>query len=338
MTLKQKIGLIIVIIIVAGAGFFYVRNQIYFSHGTQSSSKIFNIAKGEGNSAIAANLQTEGLISQKIYFWFYLKTHNLLNKIYPGTYLLNGNLTIPEIVTIITNSQKVFVSVTFPEGWTAQQMADRLDANGFDGKAFLNLVKNPSEDIVSQYSVFSDKPAKASLEGYLFPDTYNFSKDATPEGILKKILNNTDLKINADIKNEIASQKKSVFQILTMASILEKEVSSVEDFKIVSGIFWNRIAAGQALQSCATLAFVLGKNKEQYSLVDTQVKSPYNTYLNKGLPPGPISNPGINTILAALNPTNTDYNYFLTDPKNKSNTVYAKTYAEHVANKQKFGL
>jgi len=339
MTLKQKISLaFIVLAVVIGGGFFYVRNQIYFSHGTQNSSKIFNIAKGEGSNAIAADLQTEGFISQKIYFWLYLKSHNLLNKIYPGAYLLNGDLTIPEIVAVITNPQKTFVSVTFPEGWTAEQMADRLDAKGFDGKTFLNLVNNPPKDIISQFSVFSDKPANASLEGYLFPDTYNFSKDATPEGILKKILNNTEAKITSDMKNEIISQKKSIFQILTMASILEKEVSSTEDFKIVSGIFWNRIAAGQALQSCATLAFVLGENKEQYSLADTQVKSPYNTYLNKGLPPGPISNPGMNTILAALNPTNTDYNYFLTDPKNKSNTVYAKTYTEHVANKLKFGL
>ena len=123
-----------------------------------------------------------------------------------------------------------------------------------------------------------------------------------------------------------------------MASILEKEVSTVDDFKIVSGIFWNRIAAGQALQSCATLAYVLGVNKPQYTYKDTQVESTYNTYKYKGLPPGPISNPGISTILAALNPTNTEYNYFLTDPKNPTNTIYAKTYAEHVANKQKFGL
>ena len=338
MILKQKISLIIIVFIIAGAGFLYVRNQMYFSHGNKNSNEIFNINKGDGNSAIAKNLQTEGLISQKIYFWFYLKTHNLLNKIYPGAYLLNGNMTIPEIAVIITNPQKAFVSITFPEGWTAQQMADRLDANSFDGKAFLNLVNNPPKEIVSQFSVFSDKPAKASLEGYLFPDTYNFSKEATPEGILKKILNNTDSKITADIKNEAVSQKKSVFQILTMASILEKEVSTVDDFKIVSGIFWNGIAAGQALQSCATLAYVLGVNKPQYTYKDTQVESTYNTYKYKGLPPGPISNPGISTILAALNPTNTEYNYFLTDPKNPTNTIYAKTYAEHVANKQKFGL
>ena len=242
MALKRKIGLILIVLVVVMGGFFYVRNQIYFSHGNKNSNEIFNIDKGEGNSDIAKNLQTEGLISQKIYFWLYLKSHNLLNKIYPGAYLLNGNLTIPEIAAIVTNPQKVFISVTFPEGWTAQQMADSLDEKGFDGKAFLNLVNNPPKEIVSQFSVFSDKPVNATLEGYLFPDTYNFSKEATPEGILKKILNNTDLKITADIKTQTANQKKSIYQILTMASILEKEVNTAEDFKIVSGIFWQRIA------------------------------------------------------------------------------------------------
>ena len=338
MSIRRKIGIIIVLFLAAISGLFYVYNQVYLSHGTESSSVMFSIVKGEGNGEIATNLKEKKLISQKIYFWIYLKKNNLLDKIYPGEYPLNGNLTIPEIAAIITNPQKVFITVTFPEGWTAKQMAERLTAKGFDGAAFLELVNKPSAEIISQFPILTKKPNGASLEGYLFPDTYKFSKEATPDGILKKILNNTESKITNEIRKQASDQNKSIFQILTMASILEKEVSSVEDFKIVSGIFWNRIAAGQALQSCATLAFILGVNKEQYSIADTQIKSSYNTYLNKGLPPGPISNPGINTILAALNPAETDYNYFLTDPENKSNTVYAKTYAEHLANKQKFGL
>lgn len=338
MKLRKKIIIVLVITLAIIGNFFYIYNQIYFSHGTRNSNKIFNIEKGEGNSSIAKNLKAEGIISQKIYFWLYLKSHNLMNKIYPGAYLLNGNLTIPEIATLITNPQKSFVSITFPEGWTAKQMANRLNEKGFDGKAFLDLVNNPPKDIISQFSIFSDKPERASLEGYIFPDTYNFSKDATPEGILKKILNNTELKMTDDIKNEIAIQKKSIFRILTMASIIEKEVSTIEDFKIVSGIFWKRIADGRNLQSCATLAYILGVNKDQYTYEDTQVESPYNTYKYKGLPPGPISNPGINTIYAALNPENTNYNYFLTDPKNPKNTVYSATFEQHVANKLKFGL
>ena len=115
-------------------------------------------------------------------------------------------------------------------------------------------------------------------------------------------------------------------------------MTTSEDFKIVSGIFWKRIKIGLALQSCATLAYVLGENKEQYSLEDTQIESPYNTYKYKGLPPGPVSNPGLATILAALYPETTDYLYFLTDPNDRKNTVYSKTFEEHNLNKQKYGL
>ena len=338
MSARRKMSIAIILFLAAVGGLFYVYHQIYFSHGEQNASITFNIAKGAGNGVIATNLKKEGLISQKIYFWLYLKKHNLLNKIYPGDYLLNGNLTIPEIAAIITNPQKVFITVTFPEGWTVEQMADRLSANGFDGGAFLELVNNPPEEIFSQFSILTKKPKDASLEGYLFPDTYKFSKEATPEGILEKILNNTELKITDEIRKEASDQNKSIFQILTMASILEKEVNTVDNFKIVAGIFWKRIANGQLLQSDATLEYVLKTNVLQHSVAETKTDSPYNTYMYKGLPPGPISNPGMNSILAALNLTDTDYNYFLTDPKNPSNTIYAKTYAEHVANKQKFGL
>jgi len=338
MSIRRKVSIFIVLFLAAIGGLFYVYNQIYFSHGTENSSVMFSIVKGEGNGKIATNLKEKKLISQKIYFWLYLKKNNLLDKIYPGEYPLNGKMTISEIVATITNPQKVFITVTFPEGWTAKQMADRLSVNGFDGSAFSELVNNPSEDILSKFSILTKKPKSASLEGYLFPDTYKFSKEATPEGILEKILNNTELKITDEVRKQASDQNKSIFQILTMASILEREVSTINDFKIVAGIFWQRIAVEQPLQSDATLEYVLKTNDFQHTVAQTKIDSPYNTYMYKGLPPGPISNPGINTILAALNPINTDYNYFLTDPENKSNTVYAKTYAEHLANKQKFGL
>jgi UPF0755 protein len=120
-----------------------------------------------------------------------------------------------------------------------------------------------------------------------------------------------------------------------MASIIEKEVRSTSDMKIVSGIFWNRIKNGQALQSCATLAYVLGVNKAQYSLEDTKVDSLYNTYKYRGLPPGPIANPGLDAITAAIYPESTNYNYFLSDPAT-GKTIYSKTLDEHNANKYKY--
>jgi UPF0755 protein len=120
-----------------------------------------------------------------------------------------------------------------------------------------------------------------------------------------------------------------------MASILEKEVKSDEDRKIVAGIFWKRLENNYPLESCATIAYILGKEKKQYSYEDTRVKSPYNTYINLGLPPTPINNPGLSAINAALNPKQTDYNFFLTDPV-IGTTIFSKTLAEHNTNKAKY--
>ncbi|KKQ14969.1 MAG: hypothetical protein US25_C0015G0002 [Candidatus Moranbacteria bacterium GW2011_GWE1_36_7] len=137
--------------------------------------------------------------------------------------------------------------------------------------------------------------------------------------------------------DEISKQKKTLYDVITMASIIEGEVQTDEDRKIVSGLFWNRLKIGQAFGSDATLEYVLGGNKRQHSLAETKTDSPYNTYLYKGLPPGPVSNPGISAIRAAIYPIETEYNYFLSDPKT-GKTIFSKTFEEHVVNKGKYGL
>jgi len=326
-----------VIVIALLGGLFYFNHQVGFSHGSYTQNKIFKINKGDGNATVGNNLEKEGLISNNWYFYYYIRSHGLLNKLYPGEYLLNGGMTIPEIAAIITNPQKVYERVTFIEGWTAKQMADELSNHGFDGSNFLNLANNPPAEIVSQFKSLADKPKDAALEGYLFPDTYYFSKDATSDGILKKILSNTDTQIGTDIADAAKAQNKSLFQILTMASIIEKEVKTDADRALVSGIFWNRIKIGQALQSDATLTYILGDKDAAHNSNQLAIDSPYNSYQNKGLPPGPISNPGLASIIAAIHPQDSAYNYFLSDPKT-GQTIFSKTYEEHVANKAKYGL
>jgi UPF0755 protein len=333
----RRILIAVVVVVALLGGLFYFNHQIGFSHGNYTQNKIFKIVKGDGNATVGKNLEKEGLISNNWYFYYYVRTHGFLNKLYPGEYLLSGNMTIPEIAAIITNPQKVYEKVTFIEGWTAKQFAEELGKHGFDGDAFLALAKNPLIEIVSQFKSLSDKPKDATLEGYLFPDTYYFSKDATPEGILKKILNNTDVHIGTDIASAAKAQNKSLFQILTMASIVEKEVKTDADRALVSGIFWNRIKIGQALQSDATLTYILGDKDAAHSGAQLATDSPYNSYQNKGLPPGPISNPGLASIIAAIHPQDSAYNYFLSDPAT-GKTIFSKTYDEHVANKFKYGL
>lgn len=338
MNLVKKLIIVAGILVIVVTGFlFYFRSQIYTSHGSATTDKIFEIVKGEGNAVIGQNLETAGLISGKWYFYYYIRTHGMLNKFLPGKYMLNGTMTIPEIVVVLTQQKNEFIKITFPEGWTMNQMADRLTANGFPGKEFLAVAKQPPVELVQKFDFLTELPKNQNLEGFLFPDTYFFSKEATGNGIAQKMLNNFGEKVTPELRQEILKQKKNIFQIVTMASIIEGEVRTEADRKIVSGLFWDRIGNNQRLQSCATIAFVLGEKKKQYSFDDTRTPSPYNTYLNNGLIPGPISNPGLVSIRAAVYPAVSGYQYFLSDPET-GQTIFSKTIEEHNANKVKYGL
>jgi UPF0755 protein len=332
--MKKIIIIIFVIALVVGA-VFYFRYQVYYGYSGYKGLGTIIIEKGEGSTEVAKKLKKEKFISGEIYFLYYLWSENLSGKIFPGEYKLSTGMTIHEIAAIITKEKKTDIKITFPEGWTSKQMAERITANGLDGEGFSKLTKNP-EVFRDNYDFLQDQKIK-NFDGYLFPDTYFFAKDVTAENIIKKMLDNFAQKLSADLRQEITKQGKDINSIITLASIIEGEVRTDEDRKIVSGIFWNRIKVGQALQSCATLAYVLGEKKKQYSFDDTRIQSPYNTYLNKGLPPGPISNPGLSAIKAAIYPTDSQYNYFLSDPET-GKTIFSKTIDEHNANKVKYGL
>ncbi|NTV41396.1 MAG: endolytic transglycosylase MltG [Candidatus Moranbacteria bacterium] len=319
--------------------FFYIYNGIYFSNGNADVSKTISIESGDNALVVGKKLSQNGVISGKYYFIFYLWKVGKLHNIVAGVYEFPSGIKIPEIVRIVTGGQTVpmSVKVTFPEGWTIKDMAQRLSANGLDGEEFLKLTNSPTDSMKAQYSFLSDLPKSATLEGFLFPDTYYFAKEVTAEEIIKKMLDNFSFKVFNVVEGDFKNQNKSLFEIITMASIVEGEVKNDSDRKIVAGLFWNRIANGMPLQSDATLEYALGTNKVQHSIVETKIDSPYNTYQNKGLPPGPVSNPGLASILATLKPTQTDFVYFLSDPQT-GKTIFSKTFQEHVANKAKYGL
>lgn len=329
------IGLFFVLIL---AGFYFFNHQSSFSPGTGDISQNFEIKAGESIQEIGKKLEDSQLVKSKYYFDYYVWKTGSKGKIQAGKYELKGTMTIPEIVQVLSLGEIVpnEVKITFPEGLSSKEMADILKEKGFDGDSFMAIAKSGASDS-PMFQFLKDKPDKAGLEGFLFPDTYIFFKGAKPQVITDRMLQNFDEKLTSKMIEDIQSQGKNVFDIITMASILEKEVKSADDMKIVSGIFWDRISAGMPLQSCATVAYALGAEKKQYSFEDTRTPSPYNTYINKGLPPGPIDNPGMNSILAAIYPAKTDYIYFLTDPAS-GKTIFSKTLEEHAANKAKYGL
>lgn len=324
------------VILLVGS-FFYLRYRVCFSHGKNSEEKVFSIEEGSSNAKIAKKMKESGLISGEIYFYIYVKMNKVSRRIFPGEYIISGNMTIPEIVHIITNPEEKFENVTFPEGFTFRQIADRLDASGLPGEEFLELAKNPV-NLKKRYSYLQSDDV-LNLEGYLFPDTYFFKKDISAENIAGRLLDTFDEKLDNNLREEIIRQGKTIKEIVTMASILEKEVQTLEDMKIASGIFWKRISVGQRLESDAPLSYILDDNNDSHSGKDLEINSPYNTYRYAGLPPGPICNPGKNAILAAVYPEESPYFFFLTGKIDGTKKVlYARNYEEHLANKRKVGL
>lgn len=340
--MKKKVIIFLLVALILSGGVYYFYFQTYWGKTNTVEEKNFEIKEGESLFSIAENLKREKLIPGKIYFYYYLKTQGLNTKIIPGHYLLGGQMGIPEIAFRLTQKEdpvKKEIALTFPEGWNLEKISQRIDANGLNQAGdFSALTKNPAYFKEKYgYEFLSDLPKNVTLEGFLFPDTYFFAPEATSEEIIKKMLDNFEQKVTPDLKKEILARQRTLYEIVTLASLLEMEVKSQEDRELVSGIFWNRIKIGQPLQSCATLAYVLGVNKKQYRWEDTQVVSPYNTYLNQGLPPGPIGNPGMETLRAAIFPKDSNYNYFLSDPQS-GNTIFSSSFEEHNQNKIKYGL
>jgi len=227
------------------------------------------------------------------------------------------------------------------EGWTNQDIANYFESQGkWNAKEVLAITDSASttKAISEKFDFFDGKKSPLTLEGYLFPDTYRIYASSTIEEALTKMLDNFDHKLTPQMRTDIKAQGKSISEIVIMASIIEKEAPFYDnantDAKIVSGIFWNRLANNQALQSDASLSYIFKDNKPSHEGADLNNSSPYNTYKYRGLPPGPICNPGLLALEAAIYPTDTNFNYFLTAPD--GHIYYAKTYDEHLKNKNKY--
>lgn len=324
----RKILIIIIILIIVAAGglifdYFFQINQ---RASAENQSAVFTISKGEGVKNIAQSLRDKGLIKNKTIFECYVFFNGSKAKFYAGDYSLNKNMNIIEAVKVLTSGKVSNESVIkIIEGWTKEDIAKYLEKeNIVSQKDFLVAADvTDSRQIIpsKNYAFLTDKPAQADLEGFLFPDTYRIYKDSTSAQIIEKMLDNFDVKLSPELREAIKAQNHTIFEIVTMASIVEKEAPNDSDRKIVAGIFWKRLENGMALESDATVNYVAGG-------------SLYNTYKYKGLPPGPICNPGLSAIKAAIYPEKSDYLYFLTKPDGSA--VFSKTYQEQMENKAKY--
>lgn len=340
----------ILVSIIAFLSFYYININLPYDKEGEIQSVV--IESGASLKSIAKELKEEKLIQSSNLFILYARNKNLQSKLQAGVYNLSQDMSVKNIVSKMNqgqvNSQEMTVKLL--EGWSNERMAQYFaEEEIWQKNEWLKVVGWPqtSDNKNSQdfseykkdYSFLESKPNNDSLEGYLFPDTYKIYKDSKSQDLVIKMLNNFNNKLSAKMRKDIIEQNRTIHEIVTMASLIEKEAiiknNDTEEAKIISGIFWNRIARGQALQSCASLAYILGEYKTVYSIKDTQIKSPYNTYQNPGLPPGPVANPGIVAIKAAIYPVYTEYNYFLS-PVGSDETFFSATYSEHLRKKAQF--
>lgn len=345
-----KVAIVFGVLIILGiASFFIFKSKAYNSRVNDSNIiQLFEINKNEGAKVIGNNLAEKGLIKNKYYFYYQLWERNLASKIQAGNYELSPNMTVEEIVQKIVEGEikEAYEKLTIPEGFTNAKIVARIReidselADEFEeiiGCQCQTEENCACQEIKNKYSFLNGLPKGVDLEGYLFPDTYFIYPEDDAFKLATRFLNNFKEKVVLKNLEEIEKQEKNLHEILTLASIVEKEVRSDNDKEIVAGLFWDRVEDDYLLQSCATLAYILGEDKKQYTYEDTQIESPFNTYTNKGLPPGPVSNPGLKSIEATINPEKSNYYYFLSDPKT-GETVFSETLDEHNLNKNKYGL
>lgn len=319
--MKRIIAVVILILVFVIISIFWWQKGVLPVNSQNNTPKIFVVKNGQGVREIANNLKQEGLIRDPVVFFLITRKGDLDKKIQAGDFRLNPSMNAYEVAVSLTHGT-LDIWVTVPEGYRAEEIADIL------AEKIPNYDKNWRQ-VLNQN------------EGYLFPDTYLIPRDADINTIISIFKNNFQTKY--DSVKSIKTNNLSDTQTLVLASLVEREAMLEEDRSLVASVIYNRLSIGMKLDIDATLQYALGYQeddkrwwKKGLTNEDKKINSLYNTYTNPGLPPRPISNPGLSAISAALNPAQTDYLYYITDQNGKNR--YATSLEGHNANIEKYGL
>lgn len=311
------------------------------ANSSDASSREFAVAEGESLNSVAVRLQEAGIIIDSVLFLRYVQYAGTDVDIQAGSFVLRADMTIDEVMRELQHGMKTSVSVTIREGLRAEEIASILEQAGVvSAQEFLDVVQQGTVDA----SFIGDRPegAPSTLEGFLFPDTYNLPKNATASEVVLIMLNNWQLHVPADLRARAGRQGLSLYETVILASIVEREAQVPAERPIIAGVYINRLNQSMPLQADPTIQYAKGYDpltgKWWNPLLgeDTQTaQSPFNTYLHPGLPPAPICNPGLEAIQAAINPQGSDYLYFYA--KGDGSHAFATTYEEHLANIERYG-
>ena len=311
----------------------WVDHQLHQPANPGNSKVRFVVPPGATFHEVADTLHRTGLIDSVTVFDLYARYKHLDRNIQAGAYELSRNLNMIQILTALQTAIPEEIFVTIPEGYTIKKTAASLDKGGtIKGSDYTALADQGQFN----YDFLKDLPPGATLEGFLFPDTYLVPRNATAKDLITQQLDNFKKHWDDTRKSQAAQRKLNALQIVTIASMIEREARFQDDRPLVASVIYNRLANGWPLQIDATVLYALGRWQASVTKQDRMVPSPYNTYLHTGLPPGPIANPGIKSIDAALQPANTGYFFYLSDPQGHNH--YAKTNDEFARLLQQYGL
>lgn len=330
--LLSSLGLLVLIYGAVLVGF--AANEIYFLKPARSASMVtVTIPPQATLRQISKLLVEKKIISSQWLFELYIKSRQLDRKMQSGTFAIVTGTNIRGVAQLLTSPGHAERSITIVEGWTLKDIADYGTTIGIPTAETYRLTGTPATatqaatesllDLNEDFTFLKIKPVEAPLEGFLFPDTYRIYEDATAEDVVKKMLENFSQKVGSISYDQ-----------LILASIIEREVTDDTDRAMVADILQRRLEIGMPLQVDSSVNYVTRKKTPALSAQDRRLDSSYNTYLNRGFPPTPISNPGLSAITAVRNPKPNTYWYFLTDPEGRVH--YAQTLDEQISNKQRY--
>ena len=312
--------------------------------GSDATLVVFTILPGELPADIAPRLQNQGLIKDADLFLNLMKYLHVDTKIQAGEYVLRRTMKPPEVLDAIQHGIAKMIAVTIRPGWRAEEIADYLGTLGlqnYNRDEFLKLVKAGNFN----YTFLKDRPkgASPSIEGFLFPETYNVPFDIPTATIITLMLDTFNSRVTDATRQKAAAQKLTIYEVVTLASIVEREAVAANERPIIASVMLNRIKKKMFLQVDSTAQYAIGYQaatkqwwKSPVTIEElSAVKSPYNTYLNAGLPPGPICDPSLASIVGSADPAQTEYLFYYS--KGDGTHAFAKTFEEHQQNQLKYG-
>jgi UPF0755 protein len=323
---RRIIQITIAVVALLFAAMYYLYRVNLLPPAKTGKAVVFVVSSGQTAPQITANLKAAGLIRDRNAFITYINFHGQRRLLKAGTYSIAPTLSAPDVANILSQGKTLTNRLVVPEGFTIRQIEQEAALLGIPATEFEAALNEPHNQ-----SFLATKPATVDLEGYLFPDSYTVTSVTTGSQLVNAMLDNFGLKVGPEYAQAFTAEGLTLHQGLTIASIVEREVNIAADRPIVAQIFLKRYHEKIPLGSDVTAVYAAQLLGVPF---DVNLNSPYNTRKVVGLPPGPISNPGLSALDAVAHPASTDYTYFLTGRDGR--TYFAKTYSEHQANIAKY--